>query len=245
MQLNPKGNDLSESLNLPMMLERGISSQCDCADTFFFFFLTLRTLFLSWLQMVALSMKKTEVKQREGAWTSPALSAQTKQVLWGSAYGRRLLIQETCWSGLQQNVCFYWCIDPQFTRCKPPSHPGAGKTCRDDSNLFYGLLLFFFLYFPCYLYLLVWLKEKLCMFHFSIFCKRTKYLGLHSHPQVTLTSVHRTFWRDPISSSLCFDWETTLATALSSAQGKKTSLVASLTSFYFRWLIVTATWFHY
>lgn len=74
----------------------------------FFFFFTSRTLFLSWLQMVALSKKKTEVKQREGAWTSPALSAQTKQVLWGSAYGQWLLIQETCWSGLLQNVCFLW-----------------------------------------------------------------------------------------------------------------------------------------
>lgn len=115
-----------------------------CGRLFF-----LQELCLSWLQMVVRSEKKTEVKQSGGGgWTSPALSTQTKQVLWGSAYGRRLLIRETCWSGLQQNVCFY-CWIPQFTGCEATSpHPRAGKTCRDDGNVFNSVLLFFFFYFP-------------------------------------------------------------------------------------------------
>lgn len=224
------------------MLERGISSQCDSADAFFF---SSRTLFLSWLQTVVLSEKKTEVKQRERAWTSPAIqctdkaSAVRQRLPTASFDPRNLLIRITA-----ERVFLLADATIPSLPCPHRFTPGLAGHVEMTATSLVLCACFSSSISSCCFFLLFGLQEKLCRFHFFI-CKHTNHLCSHSQTRVTLTSVRITLWRDLLSPSLCFDWKSPWQLQSRVCKKKKTSVFASLTSFYFPCLTVAAMWFHY
>lgn len=191
------------------------------------------------MRMVLLS-QKTEVKQR-----GPGLphAAQTKRMLWGSTVDS-FLIQETCWSGWDsRRMCFYWWI-PQFASCSLLFPPRQARHAEMSA-----CPISFFTFFLLLSVSLGLTQGKWCFFANAPNTSASTHTHTHgyTHTHTHTYQYMQTFWCDPLIIFRCSviglfwlkNWPNNCSLDLC------TSVVVSMTSFHFRYLIVRATWFHY